>query len=230
LTFCNDDGTLRFSDLDGLIAGQDNPASIGGFLHIEMVSIGEQHRHRDLGVRCAKLLLEFLNVRDARERQEHKAAAETWDRRLEELDGDEAAYIAWLHTRKSERDYLHAGWTVAVLSTGLENTPEDHRRMFERARKEFDEEEAAGGAVGAKRDRVGGAPHHARFFEGFGSFRASYLTPDYPKSKQSPLFLLGNRLLATSSRNLAWHTLASRSPISCVEIGELSDRVGAGGC
>ena len=87
-----------------------------------------------------------------------------------------------METRKSERDYLHAGWTLAVLATGLENTPEDHRRVFERARREFAEEEAPGGGVGAKHQRAEGAPLYARLFEGFGSFPSSYLTPNYPKS------------------------------------------------
>jgi len=125
VTFCNDDGTLRYKDLDGLSEADDSEASRGGFLHIEMVSIREEHRHRDLGVRCIKRLLEWLNARDARERQEHRQASLASQ---PPTDGDEGAFLLWMNSRKYEYQYLHAGWTIAVLQPGVENTDADHER------------------------------------------------------------------------------------------------------
>ena len=106
--FCDEDGTLRYKDLDRLSAESDSAASRGGFLHIERVAINEGHRRRDLGLACMKTLLEWLNVRDAREKEEHRQANMT--------------------TRKHEWTYLHAGWTIAVLQPGVEYTEEDHER------------------------------------------------------------------------------------------------------
>jgi hypothetical protein len=103
--FCNDDGSLRYEDLDGLTEKQDAAASSGGFLQIEEVSISEAHRHKDLGVRCVKKLLEWLNARDARQCQEN--------------------------TEKPLYKCLRAGWTLAVLQPGLENTEENRNRWHE---------------------------------------------------------------------------------------------------
>lgn len=102
--FCNNDGTLRYADLDGLDAKNDSAANWGGFLQIELVSISEEHRHKDLGVRCVKAVLEWLNVQDKREREEHL------QEEMRSLD---------LKSR------LGFGWTLAVLSPGLENVGED---------------------------------------------------------------------------------------------------------
>ena len=114
--FCDGDGTLRYKDLDGLSADSDSASSRGGFLHIERVAINEGHRRRDLGLASMKTLLEWLNVRDAREREEH------WQ--------------AWMTTRKSECTYLHAGWTIAVLQPGVGCTEEDHERLLAAALSE----------------------------------------------------------------------------------------------
>lgn len=129
--FCNDDGTLRYKTLDGLTEEQDGAASSGGFLQIEQVSIDEAHRHKDLGIRCIKTLLQWLNVRDARERQEHKQA----DR--EAIKDLSAGGDMWARLSKPEYHYLHAGWSLAVIQPGLLNTREDHDRMREKSNREM---------------------------------------------------------------------------------------------
>ena len=103
--FCNDDGSLRYEDLNGLTREQDAAASSGGFLQIEEVSISEAHRRKDLGVRCVKKLLEWLNARDVRQCEENAG--------------------------KPLYKCLRAGWTLAVLQPGLENTEEDRNRWRE---------------------------------------------------------------------------------------------------
>ena len=110
--FCNDDGSLRYEDLNGLTREQDADASSGGFLQIEEVSISEAHRRKDLGVRCVKKLLEWLNARDVRQCEENAG--------------------------KPLYKCLRAGWTLAVLQPGLENTEEDRNRWHEEHRREME--------------------------------------------------------------------------------------------
>ena len=146
--FCNDDGTLRYKDLDGLTAEQDGAASSGGFLQIEMVSIVEAHRHQDLGIRCVKALLEWLNARDTCERQARKNA-NTASR--PPPGSGEGAYLAWMESaaRKPEWKYLHCGWTLAVLATGTETTDEDRARYHAEAMGA-----QPGGAAKAEREQA----------------------------------------------------------------------------
>lgn len=124
-TFCNDDGTLRYRDLDGLTAREDSGASRGGFLHIEQIAIDEAHRRGDLRVRCIKALLEWLNIRDAHERQERAQASPASQ---PPTDTAPEATVRPAATRKPEREYVHAGWTIAVLQPGAENAEEEHAR------------------------------------------------------------------------------------------------------
>ncbi len=116
--FCNDDGSLRYEDLDGITEEQDGAASGGGFLQIEQVSISTTHRRKDLGVRCVKRLLEWLNDRDARQCPEHKQAFEA----ARPPPGDVEAMLTWLESEESLNKTLRAGWSLAVLQPGLENT------------------------------------------------------------------------------------------------------------
>ena len=129
--FCNDDGTVRFADIDGLDATADGAASHGGFLQIEMVRLDEEHRHKDVGVRCIKALLEWMNARE---------------------EGRQST-LPWWNT-------LHSSWTLAALQPGLETTEEDRRRYFaqekepsaeEKAREEEREEEREAQAIIARR-------------------------------------------------------------------------------
>eukprot|EP00965_Chrysotila_dentata_P086692 2861589-Pleurochrysis_carterae.AAC.2 len=64
MLFCNADGTVRHADIDGLDFIKHNAASYAGFLHIEMVRVDPEHRHKDLGIQSTKALLEWLNARD----------------------------------------------------------------------------------------------------------------------------------------------------------------------
>ncbi|KAJ1472812.1 hypothetical protein T484DRAFT_1838827 [Baffinella frigidus] len=113
VTFCDGDGKIIYKDIDGLSAESDSAASRGGFLHIGEVKIYDGHRRMDLGLACIKTLLEWLNARDAREREEHQQA--------------------WMNNgRKPEWQYLHAGWTLAVL--GVEYTSHREETEEERAR------------------------------------------------------------------------------------------------
>lgn len=109
--FCNDDGTLRYKTLNGLAKEKDDAASSGGFLQIENVSIDEAHRHKDLGIRCVKTLLEWLNVRDARERQERQQAAQLEFRNMRDTLKSEhvAGGDLWARYPKPEFRFLHAG-------------------------------------------------------------------------------------------------------------------------
>lgn len=87
----------RYEDLDGITEEQDGAASGGGFLQIEQVSISTTHRRKDLGVRCVKRLLEWLNDRDARQCQEHKQAFEA----ARPPPGDVEAMLTWLESEES---------------------------------------------------------------------------------------------------------------------------------
>ena len=111
--FCNDDGTVRFADIDGLDATADDAASHGGFLQIEMVRLDEEHRHKDVGVRCIKALLEWMNARE---------------------EGRQST-LPWWNT-------LHSSWTLAALQPGLETTEEDRRRYFAQEKEPSAEEKA----------------------------------------------------------------------------------------
>ena len=145
--FCNDDGSLRYKDLDGLTEEQDGAASQGGFLQIELVSISEAHRRKDLGVRCVKKLLEWLNTRDARQCQEHDEAS-----RLPR--GDMDGLMGWLAPRKPLNTCVRAGWTLAVLQPGLENTPEDHACLREEHRREIEGEEPSAADQAREAERM----------------------------------------------------------------------------
>ena len=127
ICFCNDDGLLRYKDLDGFTKEQDGAASGGGFLQIEQVSISTTHRCKDLGVRCVKQLLEWLNERDACQCQEHKQAFED----AHPPPGDVDAMLTWLESEKPLYKTLHAGWLIVVLQPGLENREEDCDRWHE---------------------------------------------------------------------------------------------------
>jgi hypothetical protein len=127
--FCNDDGTLRYEDLNGLTKEQDAAASSGGFLQIEEVSISEAHRRKDLGVRCVKKLLEWLNARDVRQ--------------CEENTGIKPLYKC-----------LRAGWTLAVLQPGLENTEEDRKRWREEHEREREGGEPSAADQAQKAERM----------------------------------------------------------------------------
>jgi len=59
---CNSDGTLRHANIDGLNEVDASWASIHGFFHLENVEVDEAYRHRDLGVRFVRSLLEWLNA------------------------------------------------------------------------------------------------------------------------------------------------------------------------
>ena len=109
--FCNDDGLLRYEDLDGLTEEQDGFASGGGFLQIEKVSISATHRCKDLGIRCVKWLLEWLNDRDSRQCQEHKQAFEA----ARPPPGDVEALLTWLERKKPSYSTMRAGWSLAML-------------------------------------------------------------------------------------------------------------------
>jgi hypothetical protein len=134
-SFCHDDGTLRYKDIAGLSAGEYPQASGGGFLHIEQVAIDEAHRRGDVRLRCIKALLEWLNVRDAHEREERAQAPPT---RQPPMKTDPEAATRPPPTRRPEREYVHAGWTLAVLQPGEENADEERARA---AGQEEDTEE-----------------------------------------------------------------------------------------
>ena len=108
--FCNDDGTVRYKDIDGLDARADGAASHGGFLQIEMVRLVEAHRHKDVGVRCIKALLEWMNARE----------------------GGRESTLRW----GAEYNTLHSSWTLAALEPGLETTKEDWGRARTSAQEE----------------------------------------------------------------------------------------------
>jgi len=108
--FCNDDGTVRYKDIDGLDARADGAASHGGFLQIEMVRLVEAHRHKDVGVRCIKALLEWMNARE----------------------GGRESTLRW----GAEYNTLHSSWTLAALEPGLETTEEDWGRARRSAQEE----------------------------------------------------------------------------------------------
>ena len=154
--FCNDDGTVRYADIDGLDAGTDGAASRGGFLQIELVTLVEAHRHKDVGVRCVKALLEWMNARDERERRERKERRAA--QRPDLSRPPDAAALDWL-TGGRECKNLHSSWTLAALMPGLETTAEDTLRMRNPAAHNAEpsaeelarEEKAAAQAVIARR-------------------------------------------------------------------------------
>ena len=148
--FCNDDGSLRYEDLDGITEEQDGAASGGGFLQIEQVSISTTHRRKDLGVRCVKRLLEWLNDRDARQCQEHKQAFEA----ARPPPGDVEAMLTWLESEESLYKTLRAGWSLAVLQPGLENTEEDRGRWHEEHRRKMEGEEPSAADQAREAERM----------------------------------------------------------------------------
>lgn len=107
---------------------QDAAASSGGFLQIEEVSISEAHRRKDLGVRCVKKLLEWLNARDVRQCEENAG--------------------------KPLYKCLRAGWTLAVLQPGLENTEEDRNRWREEHEREREGGEPSAADQAQKAERM----------------------------------------------------------------------------
>lgn len=110
LTFgrCHDDGRLRYAEFHGLTAEKDSAASAGGFLHIDLVSIDPEHRRKDVGVRCVKTVLEWMNLCDE---EAHKA----WGERLRS--------IPFNFTSR-----LRFGWSFAVMSPNSESDFGAHKR------------------------------------------------------------------------------------------------------
>lgn len=60
VAFCNSNGTLRYDDIDGLEEEQDTAASHGGFVHVYDVMLNEEHRHKDVGIKCLTALLDWV--------------------------------------------------------------------------------------------------------------------------------------------------------------------------
>ena len=162
--FCNGDGTVRYADIDGLEAGADRAASRGGFLQIEMVSLVEAHRQKDVGVRCVKALLEWMNARDEREHRERRSSYQTFV--------------------TPEYKILHSSWTLAALMPGLETTAEDRLRWRQMDREgeptaeeqAREEEREAQNAVA--RDKVRRQWARLGFRQAKFASEYWYLTPD----------------------------------------------------
>jgi len=135
LKFCEDDGTVRYEAIEGLDRSLHGEASTSGFMHLEVVSLHEEHRHHDLGLRFVTALLQWLN-QDLETRwtlaviepacvntaDDHAAARARCQAKAAGTPLDVAQQEAWTarmsshkqHTRKLKRQFARLGFTQAA--------------------------------------------------------------------------------------------------------------------
>uniref|UniRef100_A0A7S2KW69 Uncharacterized protein n=1 Tax=Leptocylindrus danicus TaxID=163516 RepID=A0A7S2KW69_9STRA len=111
--FFDDNGRLRYSKVDGL--EEDNleamETEIGGFIHLYTIKLNEEHRHRDIGIKCIKNLLAWMYKLNFRDRSPFGGVTIGGSAKRNS-DGE---VLDSLTGRPIEFEYITTGWSICCI-------------------------------------------------------------------------------------------------------------------
>eukprot|EP00816_Leptocylindrus_hargravesii_P003711 CAMPEP_0196815356 /NCGR_PEP_ID=MMETSP1362-20130617/49230_1 /TAXON_ID=163516 /ORGANISM="Leptocylindrus danicus, Strain CCMP1856" /LENGTH=510 /DNA_ID=CAMNT_0042192275 /DNA_START=47 /DNA_END=1579 /DNA_ORIENTATION=- len=111
--FFNDNGDVRYSKVDGL--EKDNleamETQIGGFIHLYTIKLNEEHRHKDIGIKCITKLLAWIYKLNFRDRSPF-GGVNIGGSAKRNSDGE---VLDSLTGRPIEFEYITTGWNICCI-------------------------------------------------------------------------------------------------------------------